>query len=57
MLLWLGSAQALNFESIFMPGKLIQGHAKYEEQCKKCHSRFEKGHQAGLCLDCHKKVN
>jgi len=56
MSLWLGSAQALNFESIFMPGKLIQGHAKYEEQCKKCHSRFEKGHQAGLCLDCHKKV-
>jgi len=39
-----------------MPGPVIQGHAKYEQECKKCHTRFKKSQQRTLCLDCHKKV-
>ena len=39
-----------------MPGEVIQGHAKYEEQCDKCHVNFGKEHQSTLCLDCHKAI-
>ncbi|MFQ5559536.1 MAG: cytochrome c3 family protein, partial [Nitrospinota bacterium] len=40
-----------------MPGKLNSGHARYEEDCRKCHSSFKKNApQRLLCLDCHKKV-
>jgi len=39
-----------------MPGKVIKGHAKYEENCDKCHESFKKADQTRLCLDCHKKV-
>ncbi len=48
------SAQAL--EGVLMPGKVISGHAKYEEQCEKCHAKFNKAAQDSLCLDCHKEV-
>lgn len=44
------------FERLVMPGKLIEGHAKYEKDCGTCHKPFEKGSQDKLCLDCHKKV-
>ena len=47
-------AQAL--EGVLMPGKVISGHAKYEEQCEKCHVKFNKAAQDNLCLDCHKEV-
>lgn len=43
-------------ERLVMPGKLSTGHAKYENDCTKCHKRFEKGAQNDLCLDCHKPV-
>lgn len=43
-------------EHIVMPGKVIESHAKYENDCKLCHMRFRKGFQVQLCLDCHKKV-
>mgnify|MGYP000049967641 CR=1 FL=1 len=39
-----------------MPGKVIEGHAKYENECEKCHSAFDKDNQNDLCLDCHKEV-
>ena len=39
-----------------MPGKVIQGHAKYEEDCNQCHAKLKKTDQTTLCLDCHKKV-
>ena len=44
------------FESLLMPGKLIEGHAKYEAECSKCHSSFEKKSQTKKCLDCHDKI-
>lgn len=42
-------------EKLVMPGDLIQGHAKYEDDCSKCHESFESD-QSKLCLDCHEKV-
>lgn len=39
-----------------MPGEVIQGHAKYENECSKCHEVFDKSAQTRLCLDCHKDV-
>jgi hypothetical protein len=50
-------AMAANlFESVVMPGKLIQGHAKFESECQKCHEPFDKQAQPRLCADCHKEV-
>ncbi|OOZ40299.1 hypothetical protein BOW53_08265 [Solemya pervernicosa gill symbiont] len=57
-LLLLGSSPlwAASFETLLMPGKVIEGHAKYEEQCERCHANFSKDEQRTLCLDCHEKV-
>ena len=44
-------------ETLIMPGKVIQGHAKYEDDCDQCHTVFRKDDQSGRCLDCHKEVN
>jgi hypothetical protein len=47
---------AQNLESVIRPGELVQGHAKWEEECAKCHVRFDRAAQDGLCIDCHKEV-
>ena len=39
-----------------MPGKLSAAHAKYEEQCSRCHDRSDRNRQTQLCLDCHKDI-
>jgi hypothetical protein len=49
-------AHADTIETAIMPGQVIQGHADLETDCKKCHVRFDKKAQTGLCLDCHKDV-
>jgi hypothetical protein len=49
-------AWADNVESALMPGQVIEGHAKWEEDCTKCHKRFDKAAQNTLCQDCHKDV-
>jgi len=43
-------------ELLLMPGKVIEGHAKLEANCKECHVRFNKDAQTKLCMDCHKEV-
>lgn len=43
-------------ETALMPGQVIEGHAKWEQDCTKCHKRFDKAAQTTLCLDCHKEV-
>lgn len=43
-------------ETALMPGKVIEGHAKYEDECTKCHVRFDKAGQSRLCMECHKDV-
>lgn len=50
-------AAAASLESLVMPGKVIEGHAKIETQCNKCHERFSKAGQDRLCRDCHKQVD
>jgi len=47
-------AQAI--EGALMPGELIKDHAKWEQDCRKCHTPFRKDEQPDLCLDCHKKT-
>lgn len=49
-------AAAANIETLLMPGKVIEGHAKNENECTSCHERFSKTTQANLCLDCHDKI-
>ena len=52
----MAGAWAQNIESVLRPGDLIQGHAKWEEECTKCHLRFDRAAQDRLCMDCHKEV-
>lgn len=60
MLTWVAigarPAPAQTIESALRPGELIQGHAKWEEDCGKCHVRFDRAAQDRLCMDCHKEV-
>lgn len=51
-----GPALAQSLETAVMPGKVIEGHAKVESDCKRCHIRFDRAAQPRLCLDCHKEV-
>lgn len=51
-----GYAWAESVETALMPGQVIDGHAKWEDSCTKCHKRFDKSAQVILCLDCHKDV-
>ncbi len=56
LLAFSGGAWAQGIESIVAPGKLIQGHAKWEDECSKCHVKFDRKAQDGLCMDCHKEI-
>jgi hypothetical protein len=49
-------SNAATLERIIMPGDVIEGHAKYEDECSRCHRPFSKAAQNSLCLDCHEKV-
>lgn len=51
-----GGAHAQSLEGVLMPGPVIQGHAKYESDCRSCHIPFDRAAQNRLCLDCHKEV-
>ncbi len=41
---------------LVMPGKLTNAHAKFENQCAKCHSDFKKEDQRELCFSCHENI-
>lgn len=56
LLLTISTASAQTIERALMPGELIAGHAKYEEECANCHQRFDKSAQTRLCMDCHKDI-
>lgn len=57
LLLNVSDASARRIESLVMPDALISGHAKYEEECERCHLPFSKRSQSELCRDCHEKVD
>ncbi|MDH5180593.1 MAG: hypothetical protein OEZ39_10625 [Gammaproteobacteria bacterium] len=48
---------AVSIESLVMPGKVIEGHKKYEDECSNCHSVLGKETQNMLCRKCHKEVS
>ena len=48
---------AAGIESLVMPGKLVDGHAKYEDECSNCHQPFSKESQTQLCRDCHEDID
>jgi hypothetical protein len=56
LLLAAGALQAQSIESVLAPGPVIQGHVKVENDCKACHSRFDRAGQDALCIACHKEV-
>ncbi len=56
LMLMAAPAWAQTVESALMPGQVIEGHAKWEEDCTKCHKRFDKAAQNILCQDCHKDI-
>lgn len=56
LLIGAGAAAAQSIEKALMPGPVIEGHAREEQECAKCHKRFDKDAQTGLCLDCHKDI-
>lgn len=58
-LLSLGSlgVAAQSLEGVLKPGPVIEGHAKVEEECRKCHVPFDRAAQDALCRDCHKEVD
>jgi hypothetical protein len=44
------------FEKLVMPGPVVEGHAKLEKDCGKCHEPFSRKSQTRLCLACHKEI-
>ena len=38
-------AEAVNPETLLMPGKVTTAHAKWEEQCSQCHDRTDWSHR------------
>lgn len=52
-----GAGGAQSLEGVLKPGAVIEGHAKYEDDCRKCHLPFDRAAQDRLCRDCHKEVD
>jgi hypothetical protein len=51
-----GEAGAQSLESALRPGELIEGHAKWDDDCSQCHVRFDRAAQNERCMSCHKEV-
>jgi len=47
---------AFTLRSLIMPGQVIEGHAKIEEQCDSCHESKETQKQSELCFACHNEI-
>jgi hypothetical protein len=45
--------RAAGIETLLMPGPVIEGHAKLEQDCTQCHDRADRARQSQLCLACH----
>lgn len=56
LLLVQGVAHAQTIESVLSPGDIIEGHVKVEQECDRCHVRFNPKGQDALCMSCHKEV-
>ena len=47
---------AAGFETLLMPGRVIEGHADIEGDCVACHDVQSDLPQAVLCMSCHEEV-
>jgi hypothetical protein len=47
---------AVTLETLVMPGKVSNAHAKLEKTCGNCHDRTNQVTQSSLCVACHKDV-
>ena len=52
LLVWLGSAFALDSRSVFLPGETSNGHVLFEVSCSSCHEGF-KAVSNETCNRCH----
>ena len=52
LVLWLGSAFALDSQRVFLPGETSDGHVLFEASCKSCHEGF-KPVSNDTCNRCH----
>jgi hypothetical protein len=54
----LGSAPApaVDMESLVSPGPLSAIHEREVHACSDCHTRFDRGAQNPLCVECHKDI-
>ncbi|MEL6496458.1 MAG: cytochrome c3 family protein [Cyanobacteria bacterium J06623_7] len=52
LLVWFGSAFALDSQSVFLPGETSNGHLLFEASCKSCHEGF-KTVSNDTCNRCH----
>jgi len=50
------NAGADSLESLLMPGPLIEGHKKLEDDCSNCHKPLGNIPQRTLCLACHEDI-
>jgi len=49
-------AAASSIETLLMPGKVANAHAKIESECTNCHDRSNRTSQNALCMSCHKDI-
>jgi hypothetical protein len=47
---------AQGVESALSPGPVVQSHARWQDDCARCHVRFDRAAQDRLCADCHKPI-
>ena len=55
--LWAAVSPVERMEGLVMPGEVVQGHARFETKCDKCHEAFDKSKQSKLCRDCHEQID
>jgi Cytochrome c7 and related cytochrome c/Class III cytochrome C family len=49
-------SMAANFEKLVMPGRVIAGHAEFEDDCGSCHDATSEQALPMLCTSCHEGI-
>jgi hypothetical protein len=55
-ILAVGRTHAAGLETLLMPGKVVAGHARLEQDCAQCHDRADRDRQPALCMKCHEDI-
>ena len=43
-------------EGVLSPGELVNGHKRWDDDCRACHVPLDRAAQSKLCADCHKAI-